>query len=467
MALPQLPQLGPRMRKVVRVLGYLALALITFVFALQLTFPYDRVKDRIQDVLSAKYDVSIGSVERGIMPGRMYLKWVTLQKRGNEAPPPPAAAEGSDTPAAPPPPAKLVIESLELDVGLLALLGGTAEINFDAEISPGHLVGTIALSKTSTAVEVEGIALPSNRLPVQDYTDLPMTGRLDFAFSLTLPKEKNKNGQIANDWTKATGALSFDCATGCTFGPGKMKPPVKDHRRQVVLGDGVAIGKIFVEKLAIRVDIKSSRLELTKFELASKDGEVHFDYTMTLAPVFDDSLVSGCLRFKDSPELEKREPKTSAALINSGAERRADGLFHIRLDGTFKKMKRLNQMCGPAVKSANMDDPGGSGGGERPTLTIQPPEDSAKNSAAPPTPPPPGDAAVPVPVPGPEGEHAGSGAAGSAGAGSAGSGSAGSGSAEAGSAGSGSAGSGSAAVPGDPGAPPPVERPKDALNEPD
>ncbi|MGE0546843.1 MAG: type II secretion system protein GspN [Kofleriaceae bacterium] len=453
------------MRKVVRVLGYVVLALVTFIFALQLTFPYERVKDRIEDQLSEKYEVTIASVERGVMPGRMYLNGVMLESRGK--PPPPAPSTDPDAPPPPPTgPQKLIIKRLEIDVGLLALLGGTAEINFDAEISTGRVVGTIALSKAATAVEVEGISLPSGALPVQDFTDLPMSGKLDFAFSLTLPKEKNKNGRVANDWTKATGSFSFDCATGCTFGPGKMKPPVKDTRRQVVLGDGVQIGKLFVDKLAVRATIAKSKLELTKFELASKDGEVHVDYTMTLAPSFSDSLVSGCLRFKDSPELLKREPKTSAALTNSGAERRADGLFHIRLDGTFEKMKRLNQMCGPAVKSANMDDPGGHGGGaERPTLTIQPPEDSAKNSAAPPTPPPPSDAAVPVPVPGPVNEHG-------PGSGSAGSGSAGSGSA--GSAGSGSAGSGSpgsAAVPPDPTAPvPPAapgERPKDALNEPD
>ena len=69
-------------------------------------------------------------------------------------------------------------------------------------------------------------------------------------------------------------------------------------------------------------------------------------------------MVAGCLRFKGSEVLQKREPKTFAAISTTGAQLGPDGLFHIRLTESFKDMKRLAQKCGPSTKG-NMDDPGG------------------------------------------------------------------------------------------------------------
>ena len=96
-------------------------------------------------------------------------------------------------------------------------------------------------------------------------------------------------------------------------------------------------------------------------------------------------MVTGCLRFKGSDDLMRREPKTHAALSTTGAELRSDGLFHIRLTDSFKDMKRLNQECGPNASPAGSDH--GDRGG-RPNLTVMP-DEVAKPVAPPPTPPPP------------------------------------------------------------------------------
>jgi hypothetical protein len=69
------------MRKVLYYVGMFVLALVTFVFAVQATFPYDRVKQKLEEAASAKYDLSIFEIERGIMPGVFYLKNVTLKTR--------------------------------------------------------------------------------------------------------------------------------------------------------------------------------------------------------------------------------------------------------------------------------------------------------------------------------------------------------------------------------------------------
>ncbi len=403
----QIPSLGRRTRLVLRYVGFFVLSIVTFVFGLQLTFPYGRVKDKIVEALSSKYDVTIGSVDRGLMPGRVYFNAVTLRTR------PAKADEVAST---------LYIEKLEVDLGILALIKGAASVYIDAKIATGHLKGTISISKSATSIDIQGVDLPAVNLPMREAIGLPMAGKLEIEVSLDLPNEKNKAGKTAPDWTKAVGEITFECPTGCTFGDGKtkLKPKLKNARSQAFAGEGIDFGKINVDTMLANVVIKDGQLDLTKFDAKSQDGELHVDYNMTLSPEFSESSVAGCLRFKGSDALQKREPKTYAALTTTGASIGPDGLFHIKLDGHFKDMKRLAQFCGPAVKSANMDDPGG-GGNSRPNLTVQPADESLRGkqtiSPMPVNPPPPSvppvDAYVAPPTPGPTGESNGSAGSGS------------------------------------------------------
>lgn len=414
MAKVNLPTLGPRTKKVLKVVGYVVLALVTFVFALQLTFPYNRVKDKIIEGLSAKYDVTISSVERGFMPGTITFNAVTLRTR-------PAKSDEVAT--------TFFIKKLEVRAGIFALIGGTASVDLDAEIGPGHIRGTVAISKSSTSIDVEGVGLPSAMLPMRELMGLPMSaGKIDFSVELNLPNEKSKTGKVTQNWQKATGAFAFDCPSNCTFGDGKTKlrPKLKNSRSQAFAADGIDFGKVEVASMHAHVAIKDGILELDKFDTKSEDGEVHVDFQVTLAPQLDESMVAGCLRFKGSDALLKKEPRTHAALSTTGANLGPDGLFHIRLDGKFKEMKRLAQTCGPALKG-NMDDPGTHN--SRPNLTVQPNEEVRPSETKPVTPPvntinpPPPTVPVaepgagnpadrsPPPPPGPVNEQNGSGSA--------------------------------------------------------
>ncbi|MBA3459279.1 MAG: type II secretion system protein GspN, partial [Deltaproteobacteria bacterium] len=341
-------------------------------------------------------------------PGRVYFNAVTLRTR-------PAKAE--DVPSV------LYIEKLEIDLGILALIKSTAKVRIDAKIASGHLKGTISIGKTRTQVDMSGIDLPAGNMPMKEIIGLPMSGKLELEFKLDLPIEKLKNGKTGPDWTKASGEVAFECPTGCTFGDGKtkLKPKLSNARNQAFAGEGIEFGKINVEQMLAHVKIGDGQLELDKFEAKSADGELHVDFALTLDQEFGDSDVAGCLRFKGSDGLQKREPKTYAALTTTGASIGPDNLFHIKLDGKFKTMKRLAQFCGPAVKSANMDNPGG-GGNSRPNLTVQPADETLRGGSAAPAPnpppppapvPPPADAAVeqpPQPTPSADGS-AGSGSA--------------------------------------------------------
>jgi type II secretion system protein N len=398
------PNVGPRMRRFLRVLAIGVLALVVFVFALQMTFPYDRVKDKVAESLSEKYEVTVGSVERGIVPGRVFFKAVTLRTRPTK-------------------PEELVstffIKQLEIDVGILSMIGGTLSVDLEAQIGAGTLSGTVELHKFGQgdiAFDFKGESLPADALPMRGLLGLPMSGKIEFSVAMRLPVEKSKTGKPGINWKNVTGGLSLGCPRGCTFGDGKtkLKPLLKNTRNQVMVGEGIDFGKVTLDSLLAKATFKDHKLTLDKFDAKSKDGELKVDFMMTLEKNIDDSMVTGCLRFKGSEDLAKREPRTAAAITTTGAELRSDGLFHIRLTDRFKEMKRLNQECGPGVSSVtNGED--FSRKPERPGLTVQPDEVAKPGSAATTTIPAP----APQQIETPGGLGSGSGSGSGAGSGSA------------------------------------------------
>ncbi|HEX2687074.1 MAG TPA: type II secretion system protein GspN [Kofleriaceae bacterium] len=371
----RLSTLGPRARKVLRYAGFVVLGLVTFVFAFQMTFPFDRVKDKAIELLSEKYEVSIGGVERGFLPGRMYWKAVSLRTR-------PAKAEEVAT--------TFYIEQLEIDLGLFALLHGTAQVKFDAKFGPSHLKGQVSLSKEATSIEIAGEDLPSASLPVREALGLPMSGKIHLAFELHLPNEKTKAGKVSPTWTKAEGSAELDCPSNCTVGDGKtkLKFNVTNKSQQAFAENGIDFGKVNIETLHAALEIKDGKMTITKFDTKSGDGELHVDFEMTLNQDLNQSMVTGCLRFNGSAALLKREPKTHAAISTTGAPLGPDNLFHIKLDGPLRQIRRLGQVCG-AASGKNTDNPGGATA--RPNLTVTP-DVPVK---------PPGAGTFPVPVPPP------------------------------------------------------------------
>ncbi|HEU4733726.1 MAG TPA: type II secretion system protein GspN [Kofleriaceae bacterium] len=368
-----LSNLGPRARKVLRYLGFIVLGIVTFVFAFQLSFPFDRVKDKVIEALSEKYDVTIGDVERGIVPGRMYFKAMSLRTR------PTRPGDFVTT---------FYMEQLEVDLGLFALLRGAVAVKLDAKIGAGHIKGNVALSKDGTVIDVVGEDLPSASLPTREALGLPMSGKVRFAFNLDLPNEKSKSGKVSPAWNKAEGGAELACPSGCTVGDGKtkLKMNLKNMRNQAFAEGGIDFGKVNIDTLLARVEIKNGKLTVTKFDTKSADGELHVAFEMAFNQQdINQSLVTGCLRFNGSASLLKREPKTHAAISATGAPLGPDNLFHIKLDGPLRDVRRLGQVCGAAANTS-IDNPGGTTA--RPNLTITPEVPSRPGSAAPVVPAP-------------------------------------------------------------------------------
>ena len=281
--------------------------------------------------MSGSYDVTIGGVDRGIIPGNVTFTDVTLRTR---------VTKPDEVPIV------LVIKSVEVKMGLLAILGLNLSTNLDLKIGNekqgyGHIKGNITLPKLGKAgvtLALEGTDLQAASLPMQGALGLPMRGKVDFAINLDLPVTKNKMGRTSTDWTKAEGTLDLSCAA-CTLGDGKakLKPLLKNRSNQVMVGDGIDIGEIAITSMEAHAvftpavgdpeahssSYKPGKFELAKFELKSPDGELHVDYLMTMATTIDESIVAGCLRFKPNDSLLKRERRQEDVRCDVDDRRRA------------------------------------------------------------------------------------------------------------------------------------------------
>jgi type II secretion system protein N len=367
-----LAHLGPRARKALRYAGFALLALVSFVLALQLTFPFDRVKDKAIEALSEKYDVTVGDVSRGIVPARVYFKAVTLRSR---------PAKAGDVPTT------FYIEQLQIDVGLFALLRGALGASVDAKIGSGHIKARATIANSGTVLHIVGEDLPSASLPVREALGLPMSGKVQFAVDLDLPNEKTKAGKVQPNLSKAEGRIEFSCPSGCTVGDGKskLKLTTNNARQQAFLdegGGGIDFGKINIDSLTAVAELKKGTLEITRFDTKSGDGDLHINFNLKLNSDVQSSQVAGCLRFRGSDALLKREPKTHAAISTTGAPLGPDNLFHIKLDGQLRQVRRIGVVC---------SSPSGSDTGStpRPNLTVQPDTPRPGPGAIPMPPPPP------------------------------------------------------------------------------
>lgn len=167
---------------------------------------------------------------------------------------------------------------------------------------------------------------------------LPGSGALDLSVDVTMPKVDG----IPN-FAKATGTMALSCQT-CQLGDDKTKLSIGP--KDGFLGDGVEFSHLTVDSLDAKVSIIDGKLSLTSWKLASPDVAIDVSLDIKLASSVEDSVVDGCIRFKPSKELDKRDPKLYSLLTITGAAVGADGRYHIKLEGTVGKIKRLAKECG-------------------------------------------------------------------------------------------------------------------------
>jgi type II secretion system protein N len=356
--------LGARLARLARLAGLALLALTSFAFALQRTFPYDRIRDAIIRAAAEQgYDAQIGDVEPGIIPARVVFRSVMLRSR------PTRPGDTATT---------LYIDRAELDVGLLSSLRGGYSGEFDLQVGSGRLRGRGTYSsRDGLSVHLAGDDLPAASVPLRGLVGLPMTGKLHVALDAAIPSTTSRTGKTALDLRKGEASAELACPAGCTVGDGtsRLKLTTSNAGQQKFLdqGGGIEFGKINLDSFVARAELSGGKLELTRFETRSGDGELRVAASLSLDEDLASSKLTGCLRFHGSDALRNREPKTDAAISTIGPLG-PDGLFHVKLDGALRTLRPIGVVCSAGGAG---DTPGGA----RPSLTVHEPARPAEPGA--------------------------------------------------------------------------------------
>jgi len=361
MNLPRLPDLGPRTRKALKIAGYVLLGLFSFVYALHLTFPYKRLKDKGAEALASKYDVTVQDVERGWLPGDFSLINVKLATR----------------PTKPGEVPKIIkIDRLDVEVGVLSALTGGVDIGIEAKIGAGYLGGQVTVESGLVSIDLASSNLPLSEVPGLDSViGMPASGPGRVVAQLELPN---------NDWRKASGRIAVDCS-GCTFGgPGAFfKPKNQASRAAQWAGEGVPVPRLMVSKLSAEWTIGKGKIATKKWVFESPHLQAMLDWEATLEKDIKQARIdNACLRYRGTDDLKKLDEKFYNALELTGGPLGSDNLRHLKLVGTLGSFKALGKECGPGGGAEEVagDRPRG-----RPTLDAVPTGEAAVEAGSPAT----------------------------------------------------------------------------------
>ena len=346
-----------RMLRILKWVGYPLFALFAFVVAFYLMFPYDKVKTRVEDFLSAsgEMELSIGSLGPSPLTG-VKAEDLVLRIKETQAPGganPAATTAGAEGEGAPVKKeagrarfSRVVLDEVRIGVGLLALLGGGLDIDFDVEGMGGTVEGEFARSKKkdmALKLEVEGIKLGQAKI-LSSKLGLPLEGGLSAEVDVKVP---------AGKMNEASGFIKISCKE-CAVGDGKSKLKVKGHP---FLAAGITLPKLRMGRMAGEIKVDKGVAKIQSFGAKSPDLELKLEGSVQLRQPVEFSVINGYLRFKVSAALKEKNPAFGLLDSALGSARRPDGFFGMKVYGSLKNPKFLPSRVGPPGRASL----GGSG----------------------------------------------------------------------------------------------------------
>lgn len=321
--------MSPRVKKILRWVGYPLFYLFCLVLFAYLTFPYERLKNRIVAEVNAR---QTGADPLHLNIDEMSSYWFSgIEAEGvTLTGPPPAAAgdsggdEGSDSGKSdgkgqkkkPDKPKQITIDNAHARVSLFRLLVGTVYVSFGADAFGGNISGNTSDADKSRSVHVELEDVDVSKLSMlKDIVGLPMTGKLQGKVDLKLP-----GGKMA----KANGSIDLSI-TNLTVGDGKAK-----------IRNTIALPRLNAGTLTLKAQATEGRLSIEKFGSKGPDLDFVCEGKIRLRDPADESLAELNLRFKFSDGYKNKNDMTRG--LFGAPNSKMPGLFD--LDPKNKRAKR-------------------------------------------------------------------------------------------------------------------------------
>ncbi len=315
-----------RYKRILVWVGYGAFYLFALLLFGYWTFPFDRLRTRIQNEFNAS--------QTGVNPltlrlGHLSSYWFSGIQADNVdlvSPPSTPSVEDAGTPTKP---KVMRIDSVHARVSLLRLLFGTTHVNFGADAFSGRISGytSDADGGRKLDVEIEGVGLADAPM-IADLVGLPVAGQVSGEIEFLLPEGK---------LSKAEGKVDLKLS-GLSAGDGKAK----------VL-NAIALPKIEVGDLTLLATTAAGNLKIDQLGAAGKDLDLQGEGSVRLRDTVDASVLSLNARFKFSDKFTNKDDMTRGLFGAPGGAvpglfdlvpqnkhaKRTDGSYGWRINGTF------------------------------------------------------------------------------------------------------------------------------------
>ena len=347
MKLPSLPVLNmtlpPRLKRILVASAYPGFYLFCLLVFAYLTFPYDRLKERII--------VELESPKTG--KGSTHLEIDSLGPYWLSG----VAAKGVRfiTPRAPGPdgelpPSKWIIDDAHVRVSMFQLLIGRRTVWFGGKAYGGRVEGWARTNSDGGVLEllVENIDIGQIDAVSDLVSGLPLTGTLKGKIAWALPEQK---------LAKATGTVALTIAD-LTAGDGKTK-----------IAGKLALPKLSVGAFELEGEAKEGTLKVEKFGAQGQDLDLAGEGKISLRDPFADSLADLYLRFRFADGYKGKNEMTKSLFGTPGSS--APALFELA-DPRIRTSKRPDgfygwHMSGPVKDPRFEPSPTGGSAGSSPS----------------------------------------------------------------------------------------------------
>ena len=319
-------------RKYGKWVAYPLFYLTTFVFFLRLTFPYEKIKERMVAQFNAQQrpgpgqqQLAVDDVSGWWLTG-VRIKGVSL----TTAPSEPGAQ-----------PTVLHLDEVRAKIGVLSAIVGHTDLSFHVDAFGGSIDGTFFESPADRTVQADLDGIDLTRIDaLTDLLGLPVLGTAKGTLKLDMPEAKASKG---------TGTLQLDIAD-VAIGDGKAK-----------LKNALDWPKLAVGPLSLTAEAKDGILKVTKLSAGGKDLELSGDGKIQMRDLAMESTADVSIKFKINDSYRSKSKLTEALFGAPGttkggdvdrfvpkmmAAHRTDGFYAFKLQGPLGKLEPRPEIGG-------------------------------------------------------------------------------------------------------------------------
>lgn len=357
-----------RLKKIAKGLLYPLFYLFCLALFGYLTFPYNRLKDRLIAEFDRLQSKKSQSAQQRLEIDDLTSYWFTgVKAKGVRVYIPPDEPKGGfdsasmakaalatmGSPEDAPKESVLAVDVVEARLRILPLLLGRVRVAFWASAFGGTVDGVVPVGGSSGPVEVELADLDIGAIdPLVQLVGLPLKGTAAGKLELTASEGK---------FNKANGTLDV-AITGASIGDGKTK-----WKGQLALPEA-RLGEI-----SITAEAKEGTLKITKLASTGPDVELIGEGSVKVKEPWNDSVMDLYVRFKFSDAYRDKNDNTRSLLGAPGAA--LPGLIEI-VEPKVKRAKRTDGFYGfhvtgplkrPKFEPSTADAPSGGASSSKPS----------------------------------------------------------------------------------------------------